>query len=166
MTDIESGGATAGQDDRLIVEQIVRAEDVSAFHHVFGGTNSIHTDVESAKRSQIDGVVQHGVRTLYPIIGALLDRCPPGSNSTLRVEAKFLAPVKGGETVVSSLDLQSSQLANDDHVARFEIEGKNQDQKKILVGVATITKQNTTGETDEKSSEIDVGLRGFARIRE
>jgi acyl dehydratase len=139
MTEAVGSKSAAKEGAHSVVQQDVSSESVSAFHHVFGGTNSIHTDPEAARRSQIDGVVQHGVKTLYPLIAVLLNQCPPESNPSVRVDAKFLAAVTGGETVSSSLKVLSSLIENNERVIRFEVAITNQEEKKAVVGTATIT---------------------------
>lgn len=139
MTEAVESKSAATEAGHSVVQQDVSSESVSAFHHVFGGTNSIHTDAEAARRSQIDGVVQHGVKTLYPLISVLLNQCPPESNPSVRVDVKFLAAVTGGETVSSSLKILSSLIENDERVTRFEVAITNQEEKKAVAGTAIIT---------------------------
>jgi acyl dehydratase len=121
--------------------QTVTSRGVSAFHHAFGGINAIHTDEEAAKRnSQINGVVQHGIRTLFPLVSALLERCADEPHPHLRIEAKFLAAVKVGETVTSSLQPLPAVVSDDGQAEFFEISVTNADGAKVLAGKAEIKK--------------------------
>lgn len=131
--------ASAATTTRL---QVVTNRGVGAFHHAFGGINAIHTDPEAAKRdSHINGVVQHGIRTLFPLVSALMERCADGSHSRLQVEAKFLAAVKVGETVTSSLQQLSAVAADDRETESFEFWVINEVGNKVLAGKAEIGKQ-------------------------
>lgn len=127
-----SANAAGGTEAR---RQVVTSRGVSAFHHAFGGINAIHTDANIAKPdSQISGVVQHGIRTLFPLVSALLERCD--ATSALRIDAKFLAAVKVGETVTSSLQ----QASKDGETELFELWATNADGVNVLAGKAEIKK--------------------------
>lgn len=129
----------AGERDPVEVRQVVTAEGIAAYHVAFGGSNSIHTDPETARHAQLGDVVQHGMRTLYPIMVALLDMCADGDGpAQLSLDAKFVAAARPGDVLSASVRGRASGEAGEAGVQDLQISAKNQNNADVLVGSAKI----------------------------
>ncbi len=126
-------GADAPTGAITTMKQPVDAAGVAAFHHAFGGSNAIHVDVEAAKA--LGGLVQHGMRTLFPVFAMLSSARNRGQAVTLKIEAKFLAPVKAGE----SLEAAIAQVERGAGGQAYEILATNEAGAKVMAGTATVT---------------------------
>lgn len=113
--------------------QIVDAEGVALFHHAFGGSNAIHVDAEAAKA--LGGVVQHGIRTLFPALAYLLCAAPAGSKASIIVDAKFLAPVTSGDVIDTTLVEGREGSAP---VTQYEVSASNAAGVKVLAATAEV----------------------------
>lgn len=125
--------SSADEDVSQRAAQAVSAEGIAAFHHAFGGSNAIHVDPEAAKAH--GGLVQHGMRTLFPVFALLARERLSAGARRMRIDAKFLAPVRAGDALEASIALES----NEGGQATFEVAATNGAGSKVMAGRATLT---------------------------
>lgn len=118
-------------DGRL--RQDVTSEGVKRFHHAFGGSNAIHTQDPPPGQAQGAGVVQHGMRTLFPVLAKAF---AAGAHS-VDVSVKFLAPVRAGDVAIFSLgSIEGKSCENSCEDAEKKITVTNGDG--VVVAAGTI----------------------------
>ena len=113
--------------------------DVQAFAEITGDFNPIHIDEEFAKKSIFKERVVHGILTVG-LISNVLGNVLPGPNTIyLSQEAKFLAPVKIGDTLTAECEVIEKR--KEKKILKMKTIVQNQDGKVVIEGIATVLKK-------------------------
>ena len=123
--------------DKASMAKTVTEYDVYTFAGVTGDFNPVHIDAEFAKTTMFQGRIAHGMLSAG-FISAVLGTALPGKNTIyLGQELQFKAPVKIGDTVTATVEVQE------------KIEGKNR-----LILRTTVTNQDGILVTDGKATVL------------
>ncbi len=112
----------------------VTEEDVDLFAKVTGDSNPLHLDSAYAEKTRFKGRIAHGALTLG-FISTVLGNILPGHGTIyLSQEAKFLAPVRIGDTITARVEVLELNLEK--NRVKFKTTCTNQDGKVVLEGIA------------------------------
>jgi 3-hydroxybutyryl-CoA dehydratase len=104
-TALRSGDAPTAPGDSL--EVLLRAsltqDDIDAYANLTGDHNPLHVDPEAGRRSPFGSTIAHGPLPLGFVQRAIEDRLGSEWPSGLRLDARFLAPTRPGDTVAVHL---------------------------------------------------------------
>jgi acyl dehydratase len=100
LSTIELGSRFEAACGPVTTAQLVRYAGAS------GDFNPIHYDHHYAVGAKLGGVIAHGMLTMAFMCRALTDRAGP-RGSVSRVTARFLAPVRPGDTVTTIVTVNS-----------------------------------------------------------
>jgi 3-hydroxybutyryl-CoA dehydratase len=114
-------------------------KDVRAFAEITGDFNPIHLNKEFAKNSIFGERVVHGILTVG-LISNVLGNVLPGPNTIyLSQEAKFLAPVKFGDTLTAECEVIEKR--DEKKILLMKTTVKNQDGAVVVDGTAKVLKR-------------------------
>lgn len=91
-----------------------------AYAEASGDFNDVHLDLESARRAGIENVFAHGMLTMS--FAAQLVTEWAGIGSVRKVNVRFRAPVRLGDTVVCRGKVLRTEVEGNGTVRRFDIE--------------------------------------------
>lgn len=83
----------------------VSAADIAAFAEVSGDRNPIHIDEAYAATTPFGGCIAHGIFTAGLISAAIATRLPGQGTIYLGQSLRFVAPVRIGDEVVTSVEI-------------------------------------------------------------
>lgn len=83
----------------------VTASDVTGFAEISGDKNPIHLSEEFAARTPFGGRIAHGILTASLISAVIGTRLPGPGAIYISQTLRFLAPVRIGDTVVTSVEV-------------------------------------------------------------
>ncbi len=124
----------AGDSAQLVRK--VTLEDIFGFAGVTGDINPVHVDRAFAAGSMFKGQIAHGMFTASLISAVLAGRLPGVGTIYLGQTLKFLAPVRPGDEVTAGVEVLSVDREKGKVVLATVV--TNQDDKKVLVGEATV----------------------------
>ena len=125
--------------ERASLSKIFTESDVQAFAEITGDFNPIHLDEEFAKNSIFKERVVHGILTVG-LISNVLGNVLPGPNTIyLSQEARFLAPVKIGDTLTAECEVIEKR--KEKKILKMKTIVRNQDGKVVIEGIATVLKK-------------------------
>jgi 3-hydroxybutyryl-CoA dehydratase len=114
-------------------------EDVKSFAEITGDFNPIHIDEEFAKNSIFKERVVHGILTVG-LISNVLGNVLPGPNTIyLSQEARFLAPVKFGDTLTAECEVVEKRVEK--KIIMMKTTVTNQDGVVVIDGIAKVLKR-------------------------
>ena len=126
---------TVGQSARF--SKTITESDVYLFAGITGDLNPAHVDEEYAKGTYFKTRIAHGMLTasfISTIIGTLL----PGPGSIyLGQELKFLAPVRFGDTITATAEVD--EIIADKKQIRLKTYCTNQDGTVVVDGQAIVS---------------------------
>lgn len=116
------------------LSRTITERDVEDFARVTGDTNPVHTDQAYAEKTIFKGQIAHGVFSLG-IFSTILGNILPGYGTIyLSQEAKFLAPVRIGDTITARVEVL--ELILEKNRVKFRTTCTNQDGKVVVDGIA------------------------------
>ena len=116
-------------------ERTVTEADIVAFAQVSGDTNPVHLDEEYAKGTMFKGRIAHGMLSAAYISTVLGTRLPGPGCIYMSQTLKFLAPVRIGDTVSTTLRLTTLDTVK--RRAQFHCQCSVGD-KKVVEGEALV----------------------------
>lgn len=123
--------------DKASLSRVVSESDIEDFARITGDFNPVHIDEEYAKNSPFGGRIAHGMLSAG-FISAVFAMKLPGPGAVYREQSlRFLAPVKIGETITATVEIQ--QIDSNKKNAEFKTWCENQDGVVVLEGVAKIS---------------------------
>ena len=134
MTSTHSGNLAIGVVARR--SRTVTARDIELFTELTGDRNPLHYDTAAAAASRFGGIIVQGGVT-SGLLNAVVAEDLPGPGSVfLRVDWRFLQPVRPGDTITAEVELLESRDDKPIHQLRTTI--SNQDGVVVLDGNATV----------------------------
>lgn len=85
------------------IERTVTQDDIQKFAEVSGDDNPVHLDEEFAKTTMFKGIIAHGMLSAGYISAAIGTKLPGYGCIYVGQSLKFRAPVKVGDTVVTTV---------------------------------------------------------------
>ena len=83
----------------------VTESDVVSFAEITGDRNPIHLDEEYAKNTMFKGRIAHGMLSAGYISAVLGNQLPGSGNIYMSQSLKFLAPVRFGDTITTTVEI-------------------------------------------------------------
>lgn len=122
--------------DKESFSKTITETDIVIYAGLTGDFNPIHVNSEFAKKSRFGERVAHGpiaLGLITPVVGMKL----PGVGSILlHLEAKFVAPVKIGDTITAEAEIIEKIEKNKSVKLRMRF--YNQYEKDVIVGTITL----------------------------
>lgn len=81
----------------------VTQEDINAFAELSGDRNGVHLDAEFAAKTPFKGIIAHGMLSVSFVSAVIGTRLPGPGTIYLDQSMAFLAPVRPGDTVVTTV---------------------------------------------------------------
>ncbi|MBM4307725.1 MAG: MaoC family dehydratase [Deltaproteobacteria bacterium] len=120
--------------DSAQIIKVITEEIINDFARVTGDTNPVHTNPAYAEKTIFKGRIAHGVYSLG-IFSTILGNILPGYGTIyLSQEAKFLAPVRMGDTIMAKVEVV--ELLPEKNRVKFRTTCTNQDGKLVVDGMA------------------------------
>lgn len=91
-----------------------------AYAEASGDFNDVHVDLESARRAGVENVFAHGMLTMS--FAAQLVTEWAGIGSVRRINVRFRAPVRLGDTILCRGKVLRSEPAGGGAIRRFDVE--------------------------------------------
>ncbi len=120
-------------DSAQIVKTITQ-EDIELFAKATGDFNPVHLDQAYAEKTMFKGRIAHGLLSVG-FFSTILGNILPGHGTIyLSQEAKFLAPVRIGDTITAKVEVL--ELVTEKNRAKFRTTCVNQEGKLVVDGIA------------------------------
>ncbi len=120
-------------DSAQIVKTITQ-EDIELFAKATGDFNPVHLDQAYAEKTMFKGRIAHGLLSVG-FFSTILGNILPGHGPIyLSQEAKFLAPVRIGDTITAKVEVL--ELVTEKNRAKFRTTCVNQEGKLVVDGIA------------------------------
>ncbi len=120
--------------DTAQISKTITESDIELFARVTGDFNPVHLDQAYAEKTMFKGRIAHGALStgfLSTVLGNIL----PGHGTIyLSQEAKFLSPVRIGDTITAKVEVIELNLEK--NRAKFRTTCMNQDGKLVVDGIA------------------------------
>jgi 3-hydroxybutyryl-CoA dehydratase len=108
--------------------------DIELFAKATGDFNPVHLDQAYAEKTMFKGRIAHGLFSVG-LLSTVLGNILPGRGTIyLSQEAKFLAPVRIGDTITAKVEV--IELNIEKNRAKFRTTCTNQDGKLVVNGIA------------------------------
>jgi len=110
--------------------------DIELFARASGDFNPVHLDQAYAEKTMFKGRIAHGLLSAG-LLSSILGNILPGHGTIyLSQEAKFLAPVRIGDTITAKVEV--IELIPEKNRAKFRTTCMNQDGKLVVDGIAWV----------------------------
>lgn len=120
-------------DSAQIVKTITEG-DIELFAKATGDFNPVHLDQAYAEKTMFKGRIAHGLLSVG-FFSTILGNILPGHGTIyLSQEAKFLAPVRIGDTITAKVEVL--ELVTEKNRAKFRTTCVNQEGKLVVDGIA------------------------------
>jgi 3-hydroxybutyryl-CoA dehydratase len=120
-------------DSAQIVNTITEG-DIELFAKATGDFNPVHLDQAYAEKTMFKGRIAHGLLSVG-FFSTILGNILPGHGTIyLSQEAKFLAPVRIGDTITAKVEVL--ELMPEKNRAKFKTTCVNQEGKLVVDGIA------------------------------
>ena len=120
--------------DSAQISKTITEADIELFARATGDFNPVHLDQAYAEKTMFKGRIAHGLLSIG-LLSSILGNILPGHGTIyLSQEAKFLAPVRIGDTITSKVEV--SELIPEKNRAKFKTTCMNQDGKLVVDGIA------------------------------
>ena len=124
--------------DTFKLSRMVSDDDVIMFAEVTGDKNPLHLDDEYAKTTMFGERIAHGMISAGIISGAIGMHFPGKGTTYLGQNLKFVNPVRIGDTITVSLEVESIVSKSRFDIAEIKTVCTNQDGVVIMDGMATV----------------------------
>jgi len=122
--------------DSAQFSKTVTENDVNDFARVTGDFNPLHMDQAYAEKTIFKGRVAHGVLSLGLLSNVFGNMLPGPGTIYLSHEARFLAPVRIGDTITARIDV--IELIPEKNRVRFKTTCTNQNAQEVVTGTAWV----------------------------
>jgi 3-hydroxybutyryl-CoA dehydratase len=122
--------------DSAQFSKTVTETDVNDFARVTGDFNPLHIDQAYAEKTIFKGRIAHGVLSLGLLSNVFGNMLPGPGTIYLSHEAKFLAPVRIGDTITARVEV--IELIPEKNRARFKATCTNQNGQEVVTGTAWV----------------------------
>jgi len=122
--------------DSAQISKEVTENLVNDFARVTGDFNPLHMDQAYAEKTIFKGRIAHGVLALGLISNVFGNMLPGPGTIYLSDEARFLAPVRIGDTITARIEV--IELVPEKNRAKFRTACMNQDGKVLVEGTAWV----------------------------
>jgi len=120
--------------DSAQISKTITETVVNDFARVTGDSNPVHLDQTYAEGTIFKGRIAHGLLSVG-LLSTVLGNILPGHGTIyLSQEAKFLAPVRIGDTITAKVEVIELNLEK--NRAKFRTTCMNQDGKLVVDGIA------------------------------
>jgi len=120
--------------DSAQISKTITEEVINDFARVTGDFNPVHLDQAYAEKTFFKGRIAHGLFSVGLLSTVLGNSLPGHGTIYLSQEAKFLAPVRIGDTITAKVEVL--ELIHEKHRAKFRTTCTNQDGKLVVDGIA------------------------------
>jgi len=122
--------------DRAHFPKQVTEEDIEHFAKATGDFNPVHFDQAYAANTPFKGRIAHGILSLG-LISTVFGNILPGPGTIyLSQEAKFMAPVRIGDTITAEVEVLEVILEK--NRAKFKTICRNQTGQEVVSGLAWV----------------------------
>lgn len=123
--------------DSASMSKTVSESDVYLFAGITGDFNSAHINAEEAKKGIFGERIAHGI-LVTGLISAVIGMKLPGEGTIyMEQDAKFLRPVKIGDTVTATVRI--NEIINEEKgVLKLDTSVKNQHGEEVISGYAVV----------------------------
>lgn len=115
----------------------ITERDICLFAGVTGDFNPAHMDAEWAKESVFGERIAHGMLTAGLISAVIGMKLPGPGTIYLEQEAKFLRPVKIGDTITAEVEI-AEVLKEEKGILRLHTRASSQRGEQVLAGYAVV----------------------------
>ena len=120
--------------DSAQISKTITETDINDFAKVTGDFNPVHLDQAYAEKTIFNGRIAHGLLSVG-LFSTILGNILPGHGTIyLSQEAKFLAPVRIGDTITAKVEVL--ELNAERNRVKFKTTCINQEGKVVIDGVA------------------------------
>ena len=120
--------------DSAQISKTITEADIELFARATGDINPVHLDQAYAEKTIFKGRIAHGLLSVG-LLSTVLGNILPGHGTIyLSQEAKFLAPVRIGDTITAGVEV--IELISEKNRAKFRTTCMNQDGKLVVDGIA------------------------------
>jgi len=120
--------------DSAQISKTITETDINDFAKVTGDFNPVHLDQAYAEKTIFNGRIAHGLLSVG-LFSTILGNILPGHGTIyLSQEAKFLAPVRIGDTITAKVEVL--ELNAERNRVKFKTICTNQEGKVVIDGVA------------------------------
>jgi acyl dehydratase len=123
-------------------EFAVSRETIRAFCDASLDYNPLHLDDDYMKgrfgKTQFGGIIMHGMNNFGLITRMLTDWAYPAGAIHRRLETRWLAPVKPGDTIRPYGTVKAKQVTAKSRWVTIEVEVRNQRDEKVATGEALV----------------------------
>lgn len=126
-------GSALSVGDEFTFAKTLTETDIEQFAEATGDTNPLHLDAEYAGATRFGGRIAHGVLTTG-VVSAAVARLP-GMPIYLEQNARFTAPVHGGERVTAAIEVVEEETADQFRLSTVVTDG---DREVVLDGDALV----------------------------
>ena len=120
--------------DSVEFSKTVTEADIEWMGKATGDFNPIHFDEAYAQKTQFKGRIAHGVLSLGLLSHVLGNLLPGYGTIYLSQEAKFLAPVRIGDTITARVEV--IEIIPEKNRVKLRTTCVNQDGKEVVDGMA------------------------------
>jgi 3-hydroxybutyryl-CoA dehydratase len=120
--------------DSAEISKRITETDISDFAKATGDFNPVHLDQAYAEKTMFKGRIAHGLLSVGLFSNILGNILPGHGTIYLSQEAKFLAPVRIGDTITAKVEVL--ELIPEKNRAKFKTTCTNQEGKAVVDGVA------------------------------
>lgn len=118
------------------ISSAISEEVINGFARATGDFNPVHLDQAYAEKTMFKGRIAHGALSIG-LLSTVLGNILPGHGTIyLSQEAKFLAPVRIGDTITAHVEI--IELIPEKNRAKFKTTCVNQDGKLVVDGIAWV----------------------------
>jgi 3-hydroxybutyryl-CoA dehydratase len=116
------------------ISKTITESDIELFARATGDFNPVHLDQAYAEKTMFKGRIAHGLFSVG-LLSTVLGNILPGHGTIyLSQEAKFLSPVRIGDTITAKVEV--IELNQEKNRAKFRTTCMNQDGKLVVDGIA------------------------------
>ena len=133
-----SGTILIAGDSLPDVERTVTQADIDRYASASGDRNPVHLDPEAAAASVFGTRVAHGMMVAAMISQSMTEAFGDAWIDSGRLKIRFKAPVKPGETVVSSGKVTSLQRDGDGTRADCKVAVSTREGEAAITGTASV----------------------------
>jgi 3-hydroxybutyryl-CoA dehydratase len=128
---------TIGDSLPTLTKNITR-EKIDRYEEILGIGNPVHFDEKYARTTPFGGVIAHGLMSAAYISESLMKVFPWEWVHHGEMEIRFLHPIRPGDTIRTQGELKEKKSHGEGIYLIFDVEGKNQYGKIVLLGTTTV----------------------------
>ena len=122
--------------DKASLSKVITNDVIVSFANLVGDHNPLHLADEYAQRTRFKGRVAHGMLAVSLISAVIGNRLPGAGAIYLSQAAKFLRPVRPGDTITATVVI--TETIPRKHILRLQTICVNQHQEVVVTGEAEV----------------------------